>query len=101
MVGLLCSGDVVGGSWERTAGGSGVVARLAVRVRSAAEAAESVGRGEVIGVPGWVTGLVSVIGSCAGLLWSVAWSRVTVKSLGRAVEVEVSVGGSMGCSGCS
>ena len=45
-------------------------------------------------------GTVSVMGSCARLLLSLVRSRVTVKSLGWAVEVEVSVRESKGCAGC-
>ena len=74
-----------------------VVAWVAVRGGSAA--AGSSRRDGVVGV--FVgAGVVSVIGSCAGLRLSLMCSRVTVKSLGRAVEVEVSVKGSMGCRGC-
>ena len=45
-------------------------------------------------------GTVSVMGSCAGVLLSLVRSRVTVKSSGWAVEVEVSVRESKGCAGC-
>ena len=80
-------------------GGAGrdVVEWVAVRGGSAAAGASR--RAGVAGV--FVgAGVVSEIGSRAGLRLSLVCSRVTVKSLGRAVEVEVSVKGSMGCRGC-
>ena len=80
-------------------GGEGREVVKWVAVRGGSAAAGSSRRAGVAGV--FVgAGAVSVMGSCARLRLSLVCSRVTVKSLGWAVEVEVSVKGSKGCPGC-
>ena len=80
--------------------GSGAVVGTVVWVTPAEDAAAGSWRRGVGGVSERVAGCVRVVVSDAALPSPVSWSRVTVKSLGRAVEVEVSVSGSMGWRGC-